>query len=128
MPIAEEVVLAFVRSSIRSAWMLELLLLLRRDPRQQWTIEALVHEVRGSIALVTESLNVLKDIGLVSLTSVEAYFYKPESAQLDQMVAALIDLYRQKPTTVLRTIFTSPSDKIQSFSDAFLIRRVEKND
>jgi hypothetical protein len=103
--------------------MLELLLLLRRDPRRQWTAEALVNEVRGSIALVMESLRSLKEIGLVSLNDAEAYFYKPESAELDELAAALAELYQQKPTTILRTIFTSPSDKIQSFSDAFLIRR-----
>ena len=103
--------------------MLELLSLLRRDPQRQWTTEALVHEVRGSIALVTESLRSLMAIGFVSLTDAEAYFYRPESAELDELAAALVKLYRQKPATILRTIFTSPSDKIQSFSDAFLIRR-----
>lgn len=103
--------------------MLELLLLLRRDPRRQWTAEALVNEVRGSLALVTESLRLLREIGLVSLNDAEAYSYQPESAELEAMASALAELYQQKPTTILRTIFTSPSDKIQSFSDAFLIRR-----
>lgn len=123
MPVTEEIVLSFVRNSIRSAWMLDLLLLLRRDPQRQWTAEELVREVRGSIALVTESLMSLKEIGLVALSDTEAYFYKPESTELDELAAALGELYRQKPTTILRTIFTSPSDKIRSFSDAFLIRR-----
>ena len=103
--------------------MLDLLLLLRRDPQQQWTAEGLVREVRGSIALVTESLMSLREIGLVTLNDTEAYFYRPESTELDELAAALGELYRQKPTTILRTIFTSPSDKIRSFSDAFLIRR-----
>ncbi|MGD9616750.1 MAG: hypothetical protein AB7H90_16340 [Alphaproteobacteria bacterium] len=126
MPIVEETVLSFVRSSIRSAWMLELLLLLRRDPQRQWTTDALVDEVRGSIALVTESLKTLREIGLVALTDAEAYFYRPETPELNDLAAALVELYRQKPTTVLKTIFTSPSDKIQSFSDAFLIGRDDK--
>ena len=123
MPVTEEIVLSFVRNSIRSAWMLDLLLLLRRDPQRQWTAEALVREVRGSIALVTESLMSLKAIGLVALSDTGTYFYRPESTELDELAAALGELYRQKPTTILRTIFTSPSDKIRSFSDAFLIRR-----
>lgn len=106
--------------------MLELLLLLRRDPQRQWTTDALVDEVRGSIALVTESLKTLREIGLVALTDAEAYFYRPETPELNDLAAALVELYRQKPTTVLKTIFTSPSDKIQSFSDAFLIGRDDK--
>jgi hypothetical protein len=106
--------------------MLELLLLLRRDPQRQWTADALVRELRGSIALVTESLTLLRDAGLVGVTDADAYFYRPESQQIDDLATALVELYGQKPITVLRTIFTSPSDKIQSFSDAFLIRRGDK--
>ena len=51
----EEVVLSFVRSAIKSAWSLELLLLLYRDPLQSWTGEALVRELRGSEHLVSEA-------------------------------------------------------------------------
>ncbi|MGH6738674.1 MAG: hypothetical protein ACREDY_06525 [Bradyrhizobium sp.] len=123
MAIAEEEILSFVQSSIRSAWTLEVLLLLRRDSRQSWTIDDLVRELRGSVALVTESLNALDALGLVTTIAAGGYHYRAQTAQLDELVSALVLLYGQKPITVLRTIFASPNDKIQSFSDAFLIKK-----
>lgn len=126
MPVTEDTVLSFVQSSIRSAWALELLLLLRRDPRRPWHAEELVRELRGSLALVTESLHSLAAAGLVATDDGGAYVYRSRSPELEELVAALVALNAQKPTTVLRTIFTSPSDKIRSFSDAFLLRRGDR--
>jgi hypothetical protein len=123
MAITEEEVLSFVRSSIKSAWTLELLLLLHRDRESAWKLESLVRELRGSIVLVTESLKALGNAGLILLNENETYLYKPRSPELDDLVSALVELYALKPITVLRTIFTSPSDKIRSFSDAFLLKR-----
>jgi hypothetical protein len=119
----EETVLSFVRSSLKSAWSLELLLLLQRDPQHSWDTEALVRELRGSIPLVNESLGHLSSAGLVSVAESGEYMYKPQNSELDALVTALVELYRQKPITVLRTIFTSPTQKIRSFSDAFLIKK-----
>jgi hypothetical protein len=123
MAATDEQVLSFVRSSIRSAWTLEVLLLLRRDPRRSWNIDDLVRELRGSVALVRESLNALSALGLLAASATEGYHYRAEAAALDELVSALAELYQRKPTTVLHTIFTSPNDKIQSFSDAFLIKK-----
>lgn len=123
MAATEEEVLSFVRSSIRSAWTLEVLLLLRRDARRSWQIDDLVRELRGSVALVRESLHALSALGLLAASPTEGYYYHAEAAALDELVSALVRLYQDKPTTVLHTIFTSPNDKIQSFSDAFLIKK-----
>ena len=123
MAVTEEEILSFVRSSIRSAWTLEVLLLLRRDARQSWRIDDLVRELRGSVALVTESLNALDALGVLATTASESYHYRAATAQLEELVSALVLLYGQKPITVLRAIFASPSDKIKSFSDAFLIKK-----
>jgi hypothetical protein len=118
----EEIVLSFVRSAIKSAWSLELLLLLYREPRQSWTGEALVRELRGSEHLVNESIETLAAAGLIEHGEAGAR-YRPQSSELEALATALIELYRQKPATVLRTIFASPSDKIRSFSDAFLFQK-----
>ena len=126
MAITEETVLSFVRSSIKSAWTLELLLLLRRDRDRAWKLKSIVRELRGSVALVAESLAVLSEIGLIVLNENENYLYQPRSLELDELVSALVDFYAMKPITVLRTIFGSPSDRIRSFSDAFLLKRSDK--
>jgi hypothetical protein len=121
--VTEETILAFVRGAIKSAWALELLLLLQRNSDRKWTIDELVRELRGSVQLVTENLATLSSAGLIAATETSGYFYQPRAAELADLVAALVELYAQKPVTVLRTIFTSPDDKIRSFSDAFLFRK-----
>jgi hypothetical protein len=118
----EELVLSFVRSAIKSAWSLELLLLLHRNPLQSWSGEALVRELRGSEHLVNESVATLGTAGVIKLGE-DGIRYQPQSNELAGLVAALVELHAQKPATVLRTIFTSPSDKIRSFSDAFLFQK-----
>lgn len=110
-----------MRTAIKSAWSLEILLLLARSPDASWTVEALIKELRGSQALVGESLTILQAAGLVEANG-ENVRYKPQTREHTIFVGALIELYALKPTTVLRTIFTSPSDKIRSFSDAFLFQ------
>jgi hypothetical protein len=126
MDIPEEAALSFVRSSIKSAWTLELLLLLHRDRERSWRLEGLVRELRGSTALVAESLKTLSELGLIVLLENETYVYQPNSPELGALVTALVQVYAVKPITVLRTIFTSPSEKIKSFSDAFLLKRGDK--
>lgn len=118
----EEAVLSFVRSAIKSAWSLELLLLLHRNPQQSWTGEELIRELRGSEHLVNESAGILSAAGLIELTEASAR-YRPQTPELAALVTALVELYAQKPITVLRAIFTSPSDKIRSFADAFLFKK-----
>ncbi|MGH6738797.1 MAG: hypothetical protein ACREDY_07165, partial [Bradyrhizobium sp.] len=90
MAVAEEEILSFVRSSIRSAWTLEVLLLLRRDPQRSWKIDDLVRELRGSLSLVTESLHALDVVGLLAATAAEGYHYRAATTELDELVSALV--------------------------------------
>jgi hypothetical protein len=121
--VTEDDVLAFVRVAIRSAWSLELLLLLRRTRPARWTTEALVRELRGSAALVAESVAALGAAGLVTATTGDEYAYQPQSAELDELAAGVADLYASKPLAVFQAIFATPEDKLRSFSDAFLFKK-----
>jgi DNA-binding HxlR family transcriptional regulator len=121
--VSEEQVLAFVRSSIPSAWALELLLLLRRERVRAWRADALVAELRGSEELVAQSLAMLTEAGLVAVSETGEYAYRPERAELAELIDALADLHAHKPLTVLSTIFSAPSSRIRSFADAFLFRK-----
>ena len=123
MELDEQTILEFVRGSLKSAWSLELLLLLRRVPIQAWNVDGLVRELRGSVSSVTESLEALNSAGLIEITEAGEYRYSARTPALEAMVAGLVELYSHKPITVLRAIFSSPTDKIRSFSDAFLIKK-----
>jgi hypothetical protein len=119
----EEAVLSFVKSTIKSAWPLEVLLLMRRAPGAVWTVDALVHELRASTGAVDASLASLIAAGLVATRDTGVYTYAPRSPSLDELVAALAELYAHKPIAVMQAIFSSPTDKIRSFADAFIFKR-----
>lgn len=108
---AETDVLQFVRTQVASAWMLELLLLLQRDPQSSWSCAALVRELRGTAELVIQNLGLLITAGLVAEVDYGGYGYRAKTAELAALVAALAKLYAQKRVTVLHTIF-APSEKI----------------
>jgi hypothetical protein len=42
---------------------------------------------------------------------------------MDDMARALADLYKRKPRAVMRAIFSAPKDRIQTFADAFRMRK-----
>jgi hypothetical protein len=83
----------------------------------------LVRELRGSPALVAESLAALNAAGLVAATADGAYVYLPQTAELDEVAGGLAALYASKPLAVFHAIFATPEDKLRSFSDAFLFKK-----
>jgi hypothetical protein len=117
--VTEDDALAFATASIRSVWALEMLLVLKRDPARQWNVDALIRELRSSLAVVNEALANLRAAGLVAEDDPAAYRYGAASAELDQLASALEQIYAVKPTAVIRAIVSGPSDKLRKFSDAF---------
>jgi len=97
---------------VPSAWTLDLLLLLHRDPRSSWSCEALVRELRGTLELVIQNLGVLITAGLVAETDDGSYAYRPLSPELAALADRLAALYAQKPVAVRNAIF-APSDQVR---------------
>lgn len=119
----EPEVLQFIEQTFRSVWPFELLLLFTRSPQQAWQGEALVHELRASMSLVNGGLRTLQKAGLVSVDEQGMYRFQPASAELEELAGALINLYARKPHAVMRAVFSAPADRIQTFADAFRLRK-----
>ena len=85
-------------------------------------MKRLARELRGSEHLVRTSLDSLAAAGVVAVGA-EGAQYQPQSDALAELVAALVELYGRKRLAVLEAIFTSPDEKIRSFSDAFLFKK-----
>ena len=116
-PLDDEVV-ALIRGSIRSIWTLELLLLLRRHRGREWREAELVRELRGSRAIVRNSLAELAAANLADIqpdgTSRAGY-----GSAHDDAVDRLALAYEQTPAAVIKAILAAPDDRIQTFADAF---------
>jgi hypothetical protein len=123
--VTEEAALQFVADSFRSAWPLELLLVLRQEPLNPWDLDALVRELRASTAAVSEGLVALRRVGFVGTDAEGRYCYAPRSPEQDALAAELASLYNRKPRAIMRVILSAPNDRIQTFADAFRLRKDE---
>ncbi len=112
-----------IESSIDSVWTLEVLLLLHAARERSWTVRGLTDDLRSSELVITQSIAILRTAGLVVEDADGAVRYRPAAQNLDALVARLGEEYRSRPATVRRAIVAPQNTKLQSFSDAFLLRK-----
>lgn len=118
-----EEVLRFIRSTIKSVWTLDVLLMLRRGRARTWQIDELVRELRGNRTLVHDVLSVLAKAGLVETGEDGTCRYRPATEEADALVAELERIYVERPLALIKEIVSAPNEKIQSFADAFKLKK-----
>jgi hypothetical protein len=116
---ATDSVSSFIRGAFRSVWALELLLHLKRTPERAWSAEELVHILRGSVLIVSQSLDCLMRAGLISIDGDGCARYQPVSSELEQLMDSAEELYSRKPEAVRRAILSAGHPGLANFADAF---------
>ena len=114
-------ILRFIASSFRSVWDLELLLVLKSEPRS-WRNNELDSTMRASELVVTKALKALQAAGLVSIERDKAR-YMPVSDEVAALVDLTEELYAKRPDAVRRTIVSAASADAAAFADAFKLRK-----
>jgi hypothetical protein len=123
MPSRQEIS-AFIRSTFRSVWSLELMCVLRKTPERSWTQPELVAAMRSSDLVVQQSVDLLLTAGLVVTDSTGSVRYQPTNEATERMAAAAEALYMQRPDTIRRMI-VAPTSSASVFAEAFRLRRDE---
>jgi hypothetical protein len=113
----------FLRHSLRSVWNIELLLWLYRHTGRGWLPADLVQEMRASDVVVSQGISGLQQAGLIMAEAGGTYRYSPASPELDRLVQQLERVYRERPSTVTRALFSAPNDKLATFADAFRLKK-----
>jgi hypothetical protein len=113
----------FLRSTVRSIWELELLLLLQRRRARLWTADELVRDLRASMLIVGDALGALQKAGLVSRNANEQYQYWPITPELDRLVDEVAAAYTSSPVAVTEAILSAPSSSVRTFADAFKLKK-----
>jgi hypothetical protein len=119
--VSEEAALAFAQS-LGSVWSLELLVLLKTDPEKRWRVDELERELRASVQIVGEALQVLARLGIAAEEPPGTWRYTPQSAAVDAVADELLRLYAVKPATVIKSIYASSVERMRGFASAFKIR------
>jgi predicted transcriptional regulator len=119
---SNEQVSRFIRSSFRSVWSLEVLLLLKRAPRA-WTGDEIVAALRASDLVVSQSVSALGDAGLVVTDAAGCTRYQPASDDAARLVEEAERLYAGSPDAVRRLILGASAGGLAAFADAFRLRK-----
>lgn len=110
--------LSLIRSAIRSTWSLELLLRVRKEPGRSFSRHGLVLELRSTPALIDRCIKDLNDARLLECDAASCR-YAPASPELDALCERLERAYAERPIAVINAIVQSPTERRQSFADAF---------
>ena len=117
----------FLQTTIPSFEAAELLLLLAREPGTHWQLDEALRRLRPAVssgdAEAARYVELLRSRDLVALAPDRRFRYQPGSDFLEQQVKALERAYRERPVTLIRMIYALRDAKIQSFADAFRLRK-----
>jgi len=115
----------FVRECIDSVARLEVLLLTRSEPDRAWTADELGTKLYTSVESIAGHVAFLKGQGILIGTEPPevACRYQPASAAMEQTIAQLADLYRERRVSVVTLIYSEPNANVRTFSDAFRFRK-----
>ncbi len=117
----------FVFECIDSVEQLEILLLLTSNRTKEWSAQETSKELRSSENSVEKRLESLCAMGFVTKSSTDPYryHYNPKTERIENVIAELAIVYKEKRHRVLELIF-SPMKKARAFANAFRVSNSEK--
>jgi hypothetical protein len=113
----------FLHQYIDSVEQLEVLLLARLSPGRSWSSEDMARELYSHPSSIAQRFQSLLGRKLLRESAPGFFMYDPRSAQLDQVVARVAEMYRQRRVAVISLIASKPMENVKAFSDAFRIRK-----
>ncbi len=124
-PLPEEVK-RFLETNIDSVDQLEILRVLGENPEREWTAAALAREVQTRPEAIGPHLAALHSRGmLITVTRGTDLFcrYGPATPELEALVHRLLQVYRERPVTMINLVYARAREALKTFADAFRIRK-----
>lgn len=126
----------FLRAHVESYEQLNILILFSAQPERLWEIKAIASELRIPEASAEEAARFLCRQSLLTVqVGMRAllFVYKPRSTELDELVKALAQAYREQGVEVMRLMTANAIERlrlkaIRSFSDAFIVAPKKNKD
>jgi len=119
---SQEDLTAFIASSFRSVWALEVLCHLRSSRERELAPDELVTALRASELVVRQSLAELTAAGLALVAEDGRAKYAPATAELDRLAVAAAARYATAPDAVRRIIVKAANPGPTAFADAFRLK------
>jgi hypothetical protein len=117
----------FLRAAVPSVDAAELLLTLQREPDRWWSALDAATALHPATALTeAETMGyfaAFQTAALLASAPDKRVQFKPGNETLRGHVRTLEQAYRERPVTLIRVIYALRDSRIQSFADAFKLRR-----
>lgn len=101
---------------------LEVLLLLRNSPDKLWAAADVSKALRAATDVSGEQLALLRNRRFLRQDE-GGFGYSPATPELQHLVDRLADIYKARHVSVITLIYSKPVDKVQTFADAFKLRK-----
>ena len=124
-PFPEDLI-RFMNDHVESIDQLEILRILGEDREKEWDSVALAAEVQSQPQAVRAHLLAMQARGLLVTTARGAGLacrYGVGSPELEHMVGQLLQMYKERPVTMIKMVYKRAKDPLRDFSDAFRIRK-----
>lgn len=116
----------FIAHNVESLAQLETLLLLHRDPQREWNPTELARELYISADMCERLVADLERRRLaVRAEGADRYRFHAEDAAAHRLVDQLAQYYRERRVAVITELYSKSTSKVQTFADAFRLRREE---
>lgn len=118
--------LQFIHAFLWSYDAAVILVFLSRDPERTWTVEEVLSAMGmdpGAAGGVRQHVENFGKAGVLELTEEGGFRVVPVSHPSRAVVEELRMAYDHRPVTLIRAIDSATRSKIQSFADAFKLKR-----
>lgn len=126
-PIPEEV-WQFLAANIDSLEQLEILRVLGEDRVREWPDDEIGKQVQSAPGKITMHLNALEARGMLTCVRRDGRVfcrYGPQSPELEPQILRLLELYEQRPVTMIRMVYERANNALRNFADAFRLKKEE---
>jgi hypothetical protein len=117
----------FIQTWLPSVDAAEVLLLLARQHDQWWDAAGIARALSPGTTIaeadIVRALEQFQLAGLIAVGPDKRVQYRPANHDFREKVEMLAQAYKERPVTLIRMIYALRDTKIQSFADAFKLRR-----
>jgi hypothetical protein len=117
----------FIQGAVPTVDAAELLLAVSAQPGVSLNVSELADKVRPTLNLANAEaaryIDVFESRGLIVVGPDKRFQYRPASEELANHVRTLTQAHSERPVTLIRMIYALRDAKIQSFADAFKLKR-----
>jgi predicted transcriptional regulator len=114
---------SFIAQYIRSVEQLEIFLTLAKEPRKPLSVSQIFKQIQSSENSIADGLRRFVEEGLAVAEENSRFRIPEKPTWLMEVAAELQSLYRERRVTIIEMIYTKPAGPIESFAEAFRIRK-----